>query len=82
MNQGVPLFDTALNQRDAFRAIFSFGGSLSNLGRSAVNNVDAALNSSVRFCPLVRPSSSLAKLGTASRAYLRLFLSDYRISRE
>jgi chromosome partitioning protein len=49
MNQGVPLFDTALNERDAFRAIFSFGGSLSNLDRSAVSNVDAALNNARKF---------------------------------
>ena len=26
LQQGIPLFGTALNERDAFRAIFSFGG--------------------------------------------------------
>src|SRR6478672_9266807 len=29
LQQSVPMFGTALNERDAFRAIFSFGGSLS-----------------------------------------------------
>ena len=49
LNQGIPLFGTALNERDAFRAIFSFGGSLSSLDRAAVSNVDAALNNARKF---------------------------------
>jgi hypothetical protein len=36
LQQGIPLFGTALNERDAFRAIFSFGGTLSDLDPSAV----------------------------------------------
>ena len=31
LQQGIPMFDTALNERDAFRAIFSYGGTLSGL---------------------------------------------------
>ena len=44
MQQGIPLFGTALNERDAFRAIFSFGGTLSSLDPAAVGNIVAALN--------------------------------------
>ncbi len=47
--QGVPLFGTALHERDAFRAIFSFGGTLSDLDPSAVGNVPAALNNARQF---------------------------------
>jgi len=47
--QGVPLFGTALNERDAFRAIFSFGGTLSGLNPAAVSNVPAALNNARQF---------------------------------
>jgi chromosome partitioning protein len=47
--QGIPLFGTALHERDAFRAIFSFGGTLSDLDPSAVGNVPAALNNARQF---------------------------------
>jgi chromosome partitioning protein len=43
------MFDTALNERDAFRAIFSFGGPLSGLDTNAVSNMPAALNNARRF---------------------------------
>ena len=41
-NSGVKVLDTQIHERDAFRAIFSFGGSLSELDRSQVSNVPAA----------------------------------------
>jgi len=47
--QNVPVFGTALNERDAFRAIFSFGGSLSGLNPKAVGNLPAALNNARQF---------------------------------
>lgn len=47
--QGIPLFGTALHERDAFRAIFSFGGMLSDLDPSAVGNVAAALKNAGQF---------------------------------
>jgi chromosome partitioning protein len=47
--QGIPLFGTALHERDAFRAIFSFGGMLSDLDPSAVGNVPAALINAGQF---------------------------------
>lgn len=43
LQQGVPTFGTALNERDAFRAIFSYGGTLSGLDTNAVGNMPAAL---------------------------------------
>jgi chromosome partitioning protein len=49
LTQGIPLFSTALHERDAFRAIFSFGGTLSGLDESAVSNVAAALNNARKF---------------------------------
>lgn len=49
LQQGIPLFATALHERDAFRAIFSFGGTLSGLDRQAVGNVPAALDNARRF---------------------------------
>jgi chromosome partitioning protein len=45
----IPLFSTALHERDAFRAIFSFGGSLSDLDAKAVGGVPAALNNARQF---------------------------------
>jgi chromosome partitioning protein len=47
--QGIPLFGTALHERDAFRAIFSFGGTLSGLDPNAVGGVPAALNNARQF---------------------------------
>lgn len=49
LNQGIPLFSTALHERDAFRAIFSFGGILSGLDQSAVGGVPMALNNARQF---------------------------------
>jgi chromosome partitioning protein len=49
LQQGIPLFRTALYERDAFRAIFSFGGTLSGLNPNAVGGVLAALNNARQF---------------------------------
>ena len=49
VQQGIPLFGTALHERDAFRAIFSFGGTLSGLDPNAVGGVAAALNNARQF---------------------------------
>jgi chromosome partitioning protein len=45
----VPAFQTQMHERDAFRAIFSFGGTLETLDRQQVSNVDAAINNSRAF---------------------------------
>lgn len=40
---GVDLFDTQIIERDAFRSLFSFGGTLADLDRKQVSNVEAAM---------------------------------------
>ncbi|WP_159718491.1 ParA family protein [Geminicoccus flavidas] len=40
---GVLAFDTHLHERDAFRAMFSFGGTLEALSPGQVSNLDAAI---------------------------------------
>jgi chromosome partitioning protein len=47
--QGIPMFGTALNDRDAFRAIFSFGGGLSSLDTTVVGGVPAARTNAREF---------------------------------
>jgi chromosome partitioning protein len=42
LEQGVPMFGTALHERDAYRALFSFGGTLYGLQQELVRNVPAA----------------------------------------
>jgi chromosome partitioning protein len=42
-NSGVMVLGTQMHERDAFRAIFLFGGSLSDLVRGQVGNVPAAI---------------------------------------
>ena len=39
---GVPMLDTQIHERDAFRAIFAFGGSLSTLDATQVRNIPSA----------------------------------------
>jgi chromosome partitioning protein len=41
--QGVPMFGTALHERDAYRALFSFGGTLYSLNDGLVGNISAAI---------------------------------------
>ena len=40
---GVPAFETQMHEREAFRAIFSFGGPLQGLSSSQVSGLDAAV---------------------------------------
>jgi chromosome partitioning protein len=49
LQQGITLFGTALHERDAYRAIFSFGGSLSGLDPSAVGGLPTAVNNARQF---------------------------------
>jgi chromosome partitioning protein len=48
-----------MHERDAFRAIFSFGGALSDLNTAAVGGVPAALNNARQF--VVEAVAMLAK---------------------
>ena len=41
--QGIPMFGTQIHERDPYRAIFSFGGTLSGLDPKQVRGIDAAI---------------------------------------
>src|SRR5208283_264904 len=61
-NSGVRVLETQMHERDAFRAIFAFGGSLSDLDRSQVGNVATAIANARAFAAEV---ISTLKPGTA-----------------
>lgn len=46
---GVPMFSVRLHEREAFRSIFSFGGTLSGLDTKQVRNVPAAVENARAF---------------------------------
>jgi len=46
---GVPSFQTQMHERDAFRAIFSFGGTIESLDSSQVGNIPAAVSNARAF---------------------------------
>ena len=47
--QGVPMFGNQLHERDPYRAIFSFGGTLRNLDTKQVRGVDSAIADAKKF---------------------------------
>jgi chromosome partitioning protein len=49
LGYGVDMFETQIIERDAFRSLFSFGGSLSELDRKQVSNVNAAISNARGF---------------------------------
>jgi chromosome partitioning protein len=48
-SNGVPVLKTQLHDREAFRAIFSFGGTLSGLDGANVRNIEAAVKNAREF---------------------------------
>lgn len=64
-DHGVPAFQTQMHERDAFRAIFSFGGTLESLDSTQVSNVAAAVGNARAFAAEVitklRQEASQAK---------------------
>jgi chromosome partitioning protein len=46
---GVPAFETQMHEREAFRAIFSFGGTLESLDEAQVSNLQAAIGNARAF---------------------------------
>jgi chromosome partitioning protein len=64
---GVQVLETQMHERDAFRAIFSFGGSLAGLDRGQVGGVAAALANARAFAAEIlstlRPA---ARIGEAA----------------
>jgi chromosome partitioning protein len=63
---GVRVLATQMHERDAFRAIFSFGGSLSDLDRGQVGNVGAAIANARAFAAEVLSILKPAVLGEAA----------------
>ena len=49
VDHGVPVFQTQVHDRDAFRAIFSFGGTLEALDPDQVGNLSAAISNARAF---------------------------------
>jgi chromosome partitioning protein len=47
--QGIPMFDVQIHEREAYRAIFAFGGTLSGLDASQVANLPAAIANARTF---------------------------------
>jgi chromosome partitioning protein len=45
----VPIFETRIHEREAFRALFSFGGTLSGLDPKQVRNIPAAVENAQAF---------------------------------
>lgn len=46
---GVPVFRTQLHDREAFRALFSFGGTLASLNPTTVRNIPAAMENAQAY---------------------------------
>jgi chromosome partitioning protein len=46
---GVRAFETQIHERDAYRALFSFGGTLSSLSASEVSNLIGAVENARAF---------------------------------
>jgi chromosome partitioning protein len=62
-SRDIPTFDTQMNERDAFRAIFSFGGTVGSLDPSLVGGVPAAVANARTFAAEV-----ITRLRTAIQA--------------
>jgi chromosome partitioning protein len=45
----IPMFGTQIHERDAYKAVFSFGGTLSDLDSSQVSNIKAAASNASAF---------------------------------
>jgi chromosome partitioning protein len=49
LNNGILVFQTQMHEREAFRAIFSFGGTVEGLNAEQVSNLDAAMKNARAF---------------------------------
>jgi chromosome partitioning protein len=47
--QGIPMFGTLIHERDAYRALFTYGGTLTQLGETQTRNLPAALKNAHDF---------------------------------
>jgi chromosome partitioning protein len=62
---GIPILETQLHERDAYRALFAFGGTLSGLDPTQVSNIPAAIlnahNLTREIVDILKPKSPVAK---------------------
>jgi chromosome partitioning protein len=69
-NSGDKALETQMHERDAFRAIFSFGGSLLDLDQGQVSNVPAAIANARAFAAevlsILKPAAARAAVGEAA----------------
>ena len=49
LNNGIPVFATQMHEREAFRAIFSFGGTVEGLSAEQVSNLETAVKNAKAF---------------------------------
>lgn len=67
---GVPTFKVQMHEREAFRAIFSFGGTIDSLNPSQVSNLDGAAANAQAFAGevigLLRQAKEHAETGAAA----------------
>ena len=63
---GVRVFETQMHERDAFRAIFSFGGPLAGLDRGQVGGVAAAIVNARAFAAEALATLKPAEVGEAA----------------
>lgn len=68
IKHGVPAFAVHLHEREAFRAVFSLGGTLDGLNPKAVSNLDAAIKNARAFAAEV---VTLLRSGTDPDAAVR-----------
>jgi chromosome partitioning protein len=74
IDAGVPLFQTELNEREAFRAMFSFRQPLEALNPAEVGNLDKAIANAEAFAREVvsmvrrKPAATTAKAGVGEPA--------------
>jgi chromosome partitioning protein len=64
--QGIPMFGTQIHERDAFRAMFSFGNTVEKLDASKVSNIAAARTNARAFTQEV--ISKLDEIAAQTRA--------------
>jgi chromosome partitioning protein len=73
---GVPAFVVQLHERDAYKAIFSFGGTLENLNPKLVTNIDAAIRNArvlaAEVVSLLRTDAQTAEEGISNTATARV----------
>lgn len=67
-SNGVPIFGVRLHEREAFRSIFSFGGTLSSLNPKHVRNIPTAVENAQAFAAEVISMLKSQKLPIAAVA--------------